>query len=69
MMQMADMPTGMMLGMGLMWVLVLAILILGIAAFIKYLRSQRSGGIRISPSARDALSAAFVAPCHKIVRS
>jgi hypothetical protein len=39
MMQMTDMPTGMMLGMGLVWVLVIILLILGIAAAIKYLRS------------------------------
>jgi hypothetical protein len=39
MMQMTDMPTGMMLGMSLVWVLVAIFLILGIAAFIKYLRS------------------------------
>ncbi len=39
MMQMTDMPTGMILGMGLISILVIAFLILGIAAFIKYLRS------------------------------
>jgi hypothetical protein len=39
MMQITDMPTGMMLGMGLVWVLVIIFLILGIAASIKYLRS------------------------------
>jgi hypothetical protein len=39
MMQITDMPTGMMLGMGLAWVLVIIFLILGIAASIKYLRS------------------------------
>jgi hypothetical protein len=39
MMQMTDMPTGMLLGMGLVWVLVIIFLILGIAAFIKYLRT------------------------------
>jgi hypothetical protein len=39
MMQMTDMPTGMMLGMGLVWVLVIILLILGIAVCIKYLRS------------------------------
>jgi hypothetical protein len=39
MMQMSDMPTAMMWGMGLIWVLVIAFLVLGIAAFIKYLRS------------------------------
>jgi hypothetical protein len=38
MMQITDMPTGMMLGMGLVWVLVIILLILGIAACIKYLR-------------------------------
>jgi hypothetical protein len=36
---MTDMPTGMMLGMGIVWVLVIISLILGIAAAIKYLRS------------------------------
>ena len=39
MMQMTDMPVGMMLGMGLVWLLVVIILGLGIAACIKYLRS------------------------------
>ena len=39
MMQMTDMSTGMMLGMGLISVLVIIFLILGIAACIKYLRS------------------------------
>jgi hypothetical protein len=39
MMQMSDMPTGMMWGMGLIWLLILILLILGIAALIKYLRS------------------------------
>jgi hypothetical protein len=39
MMQITDMPMGMMLGMGLIWLLVLVLLILGIAAAIKYLRS------------------------------
>jgi hypothetical protein len=39
MMQMTDMPTGMLLGMGLVWVLVIIFLILGISAFIKYLRT------------------------------
>jgi hypothetical protein len=39
MMQISDMPTGMMLGMGLVWVLGIILLILGIAACIKYLRS------------------------------
>jgi len=39
MMQITDMPTGMMLGMGLVWVLIILFLILGIAACIKYLRS------------------------------
>jgi hypothetical protein len=32
-------PGAMMVGMGLIWLLVLAFLVLGIAAFIKYLRS------------------------------
>jgi hypothetical protein len=39
MMQMTDMPIGMMLGMGLIWFLVIIFLFLGIAACIKYLRS------------------------------
>ena len=39
MMQMSDMPMGMMLGMGLVWLLVILFLVFGIAAFIKYLRS------------------------------
>jgi hypothetical protein len=39
MMQMTDMSTGMMLEMGLLWILVIVLLILGIAACIKYLRS------------------------------
>ena len=39
MMQITDMPTGMMLGMGLVWILIILFLILGIAACIKYLRS------------------------------
>jgi len=39
MMQMTDMPIGMMWGMGLVWLLVVIFLLLGIAAFIKYLRS------------------------------
>jgi hypothetical protein len=36
---MSDMPMAMMWGMGLIWVLVIIFLVLGIAAFIKYLRS------------------------------
>jgi hypothetical protein len=39
MMQMTDMPIVMMWGMGLIWLLVIIFLLLGIAAFIKYLRS------------------------------
>jgi hypothetical protein len=39
MMQMTDMPIAMMWGMGLIWLLVIIFLVLGIAAFIKYLRS------------------------------
>jgi hypothetical protein len=39
MMQMTDMPIAMMWGMGLVWLLVIIFLVLGIAAFIKYLRS------------------------------
>jgi len=38
-MPMADMPVGMMIGMGLVWLLVLVFLLVGIAAGIKYLRS------------------------------
>ena len=36
---MGDMPIGMMWGMGLLWLLVIILLVLGIAAAIKYLRS------------------------------
>ncbi len=39
MMQMTDMPIGMMMGMGLIWILIIVLLVLGIAALIKYLRS------------------------------
>ena len=39
MMQMTDMPMGMMWGMGLIWLLLVIFLLLGIAASIKYLRS------------------------------
>jgi len=39
MMQMTDMPMGMMWGMGLVWLLLIVFLLLGIAACIKYLRS------------------------------
>jgi hypothetical protein len=39
MMQITDMPSGMMLGVGLVWVLCVVFLILAIAACIKYLRS------------------------------
>jgi len=39
MMQMTDMPMGMMWGRGLVWLLLIVFLVLGIAAFIKYLRS------------------------------
>jgi hypothetical protein len=38
-MDMSTMSTGMMAGMGLVWLVILAFLVLGIAAFIKYLRS------------------------------
>jgi len=38
-MQMTDMPMGMMWGMGLVWLLLVSLLVLGIAACIKYLRS------------------------------
>jgi len=39
MMDMIGMPIEMMFGMGVIWLLVFAFLVLGIAAFIKYLRS------------------------------
>ncbi len=39
MMQITDMPMGMMWGMGLVWLLLVILLVLGIAACIKYLRS------------------------------
>jgi hypothetical protein len=39
MMGMDEMPMAMMLGMGIVWLLILILLILGIAALIKYLRS------------------------------
>jgi hypothetical protein len=39
MMDISGMSTTMMLGMGVIWLLVLAFLVVGIAAFIKYLRS------------------------------
>ena len=39
MMQMTDLPITMMWGMGFIWLLFIIFLVLGIAAFIKYLRS------------------------------
>ncbi len=39
MQMMTDMSSGMMVGMGLIWLLVIVFLVLGIAASIKYLRS------------------------------
>ena len=39
MMDMSGMSSGMMVGMGVIWLLLLVFVILGIAAFIKYLRS------------------------------
>jgi hypothetical protein len=39
MMDMPGMGIGMMLGMGLVWLLVIVLLVLGIAALVKYLRS------------------------------
>jgi hypothetical protein len=39
MMDMSGMPIGMMVGMGVIWLLLLAFVVLGISAFIKYLRS------------------------------
>lgn len=38
---MMEMGSGMMVFMGIFWVLVLAFLVLGIAAFLKYLRSSK----------------------------
>jgi hypothetical protein len=38
-MPMGEMPVGMMIGMGLVWLLMLVFLLVGIAAGIKYLRS------------------------------
>jgi len=39
MMQMTDVPIGMMWGAGLVWLLIIILILLGIAALIKYLRS------------------------------
>jgi hypothetical protein len=39
MMDMSTMPTGMTIGMGLIWLLLIVFMILGIAAAIKCLRS------------------------------
>lgn len=39
MMDMSGTSIGMMAGMGVIWLIVLAFLVLGIAAFIKYLRT------------------------------
>lgn len=39
MMDMSTMPAGMMIGMGVVWLLLIIFLVLGIAAAIKYLRS------------------------------
>ncbi len=39
MMDMSTMPTGMLFGVSLVWLLVVVFLVLGIAAAIKYLRS------------------------------
>jgi hypothetical protein len=39
MMGTTEMPIGMMWAMGLVWLLVIILLVLGIAALIKYLRS------------------------------
>lgn len=39
MMDMSGMSVGMMAGMAVIWLLLLAFVVLGIAAFIKYLRS------------------------------
>ncbi|TDN85332.1 MULTISPECIES: hypothetical protein [Stakelama] len=35
----SDMPTGMMVGMGIVWILILAWLVLSLLALVKYLRS------------------------------
>ena len=35
--------TVMMIAMGLIWILVIALLVLGVAALVKYLRSNRNG--------------------------
>jgi hypothetical protein len=39
MMEMSGMSIAMMLGMSVIWLIVLVFMVLGIAAFIKYLRS------------------------------
>jgi hypothetical protein len=39
---MMDGMGGMMLGMGLLWLLLIVVLVLAAAAFVKYLRSDRS---------------------------
>jgi hypothetical protein len=39
MMDMSGMSIGMMAGIGVIWLLLLAFIVLGIAAFVKYLRS------------------------------
>ena len=39
MMQIPNMPIGMMWGMGLFWLLIIVLLVFGIAGLIKYLRS------------------------------
>ena len=41
MMMGGGMPMGMMIGMGVFWLLTIVLLMLGIAALIKYLRSDR----------------------------
>jgi hypothetical protein len=35
-----QMPMGMMIGMRIVWILILVFLVLGIATFLKYLRSK-----------------------------
>ena len=39
MMDMSGVSIGMMVGLGVVWLLILAFIVLGIAAFIKFLRS------------------------------
>jgi len=43
---MNGMTSGMMVAMGLIWVLVVVVLVLSAAALVKYLRSENNGGRR-----------------------